>query len=155
VSYVANADAADPMTTGRRSTPTREPHSRSRDERGSVTVEAVVLFPLVLLLIFGAIQAGLYYYARSIAMAAAEQGLQSERTEQGTTGAGAGATQTFLSGASKGLLTGTAVIPTRTATTAAITVTGQVPSLIPGLTLTVSQTAAGAVERITTTGSAG
>jgi len=122
----------------------------SRDERGSVTVEAVILFPLALLLIFGAIQGGLYFYARSIATAAAEQGLQSARTEKGTAGAGGASAQQFLTASSKGLLTDTGVTPTRTATTAAVTVTGTTPSLIPGFTFTVSQTAAGAVERVTT-----
>lgn len=122
----------------------------SRDERGSVTVEAVILFPLALLLIFGTIQGGLYFYARSIAAAAAEQGLQSARTEQGTAAAGGASAQQFLTVSSKGLLTDTGVTPTRTATTAAVTVTGTAPSLIPGFTFTVSQTAAGAVERVTT-----
>lgn len=120
-------------------------------ERGSVTVESVILFPLALLLIFGAIQGGLYYYARSIATAAAEQGLQAARTEQGSAASGGASAQQFLTGGgSKGLLTDITVDPTRTATTAAVTVTGAVPSLIPGLTLTVSQIAAGAVERVTT-----
>ncbi len=135
-------------------TPDREPVGRLRTlasrERGSVTVEAVILFPLALLLIFGAIQGGLYYYARSIAMASAEQGLQTARTEKGTAAAGGASAQQFLTGASKGLLTATGVNPTRTANTASVTVTGQVPSLVPGLTLTVSQTASGSVERVTT-----
>jgi len=130
----------------------QQPARRGRDDRGSVTVESVILFPVVLLIIFGSIQAGLYYYGRSIASAAAEQGLQAARAEKGTAGDGATRAQDFLTTSSKGILTDTAVRPARDAVTATITVTGQTPSLVPGMTFTVSQSASGTVERITTRG---
>lgn len=127
---------------------------RGGGDRGSVTVESVIVFPVVLLLIFGAIQAGVYYYGRSIASAAAEQGLQAARAEKGSAGDGAARAQAFLATSSRGVLTNTAVRPSRDAATATITVTGQAPSLIPGMTFTVSQSATGAVERVTNRGGA-
>lgn len=126
---------------------------RSRDERGSATLQLVIVFPVMLLLIFGIIQGALYYHARAIALAAAEEGLRGARVENGTASAGAARAQQFLDRAGNGLITAVAISPTRTADTASVTVRGQSLSLAPGLPgLIVSQTAAGPVERLTSSG---
>ncbi len=128
-----------------------------RDDRGSSTVEAVILFPVFLLLIFAAVQAGVFFYGRSAALAAAQQGLQAARVENGTTDAATGAAQRFLrSGGSGGaLLDNVTISPNRSADTATVTVSGSVPSLIPGATFTVTQSASGTVERLTSPSTTG
>jgi Flp pilus assembly protein TadG len=129
---------------------------RLRNDRGSSVVEAVVILPLFLLLIFTLVQAGLFYYGRSAALAAAQQGLQAARVENGTTTAATLAAQTFLRSPRSGgsLLDNLTITPTRTAVTTTVTVSGTVPSLLPGTTFTVTQTATGTVERVTVPGTA-
>lgn len=128
--------------------------TRLRDERGSSTVEAVILFPVFLLLIFAAVQAGVFFYGRSAALAAAQQGLQAGRVENGTTSAATDAAQRFIHSRGSGgaLLNNVTITPSRTVDTTTVTVSGTVPSLIPGATFTVTQSASGTVERITTSG---
>jgi len=127
---------------------------RLREDRGSSVVEAVVIFPVFLLIIFALIQAGLFYYGRSAALAAAQQGLQAARVENGNTAAATLAAQNFLTSPRSGgaLLDNLTITPTRTAVTTTVTVSGTVPSLIPGTTFTVTQTATGTVERVTAPG---
>ena len=139
------------------STPSRSSRLRaracSRNERGSVSLQLAVLFPAVLLLIFGVIQGALYYYARSVALAAAQEGLRDARVENGTAGAGARRARGFLARADDGMLTTVSVSPSRTAVSASVTVTGRSLSLVPGMPgLRVAQTAAGPVERLTGSG---
>lgn len=128
--------------------------ARGRDERGSVSLELVVVFPVVILIIFGVIQGALYYHARSVALAAAQEGLRAARAETGTAPAGGQAAQQFLTAAGgSSVMTGATVTPTRTATDASVTVRGQALSVLPGIPgLPVTQTAAGPIERFTTGG---
>lgn len=125
---------------------------RLRSDRGASAVEAVILYPVVLLLIFATVQAGLFYYGRATALAAAQQGLQAARVETGSTTTGLGAAQEFLgeAGSGGGLLDNVTITPTRTAATTTVTVSATIPSLVPGATFAVSQTATGTVERVTT-----
>lgn len=137
--------------TGRRRRPARR--ACARDDRGSISLELVVVFPVVLLIIFGGIQAALYFYARNMALAAAQEGLRSARVENGTAGAGAASAHAFLRRAGSDILTGTSVAPARGPAEARVTVQGQALSLVPGVAgLPVSQTAAGPVERFTSPG---
>src|SRR3954453_16329072 len=67
----------------------RRPDERGRrhrrpDERGSATLEIAVLFPAVLLAIFGLIQGALYYHARDVALPAATDGLTAARARTGS-----------------------------------------------------------------------
>lgn len=141
----------------RRERGTRHHHlTRLRDDRGSVSVETVIVFPVVLLLIFGAVQAGLFYYGRTTALAAAQQGVQASRVENGSAAAGTAAARSFLAGPSS-LLDNVTVTPRRDAVSTSVTVAGTIPTLLPGFTFTVTQTATDTVERVTTrtTGGAG
>ena len=45
-----------------------------RDERGSVSIQMVVLMPVLFAIAFTGLQAGLYFYGRSAALAAATTG---------------------------------------------------------------------------------
>ena len=124
------------------------------DERGSATLEIVVLFPAVLLATFGLIQGALYFHARDVALAAAADGLTAARARTGSGEEGRRAASAFLRRAGgEDVLLGSSVDSVRTATTATVTVTGRIMSLLPGLPgWSVSQTASGPVERFTRAG---
>jgi len=123
-----------------------------RDDRGSVP-EIVILAPVVFFLIFGIIQGALYYQARTVANAAAEEGLRAARTTTGTSGAGQAAAADYLS-RNGATLTSPSVTASRTATTATITISGQSQNILPGLDFTVTVRSALPVERITHPGQA-
>ena len=110
------------------------------------------MFPVVLLMFFGAVQAALFFHARSVAMAAAQEGVAAARVEGGTAGDGAARAREFVADVGgDSVLGGLAVSPSRTAQTAAVTVSGRTVSVLPGVSgMVVSQTAAGPVERFTT-----
>lgn len=119
-------------------------------ERGSVSVEAVILFPLVLLLVFVAVQAGLWFHARSVALGAAQEGARVMAGEFSGTAAGLDAAAGFVAAAGGGdVLVGTGVTGARTAGTASVTVTGRPLSLLPGWSPLIEQSATMPVERIT------
>lgn len=103
----------------------------------------------MLLVIFGAVQAALHYYARNVAAGAASEGVTAGSVVTGTNGdaaAAAAATQ-FISAAGSGMLNGTSVSVSRTATAITVTVTGHAIRLLPGLGIpTISQTVSGPIE---------
>lgn len=121
-------------------------------DRGSVTLELVVVFPVVLLLIIGGIQGALYYHARSVALAAAQEGARAAAVEGATSGTGQAAAAAFIAATGgDDVLPGAQVDATRTPTTATVTVTGRALTVlaIPGVSLDVAQSAALPVERLT------
>jgi len=124
-------------------------------QRGSASLELVVIFPAVLALIFGAVQIALFFHARNVALAAAQAGARAAAAQHGTAAAGATSTWTFLDQAGgPEVLTNTQVTPTRSSTQATVTVTGKSLSVFPGIPgFTVHQTAHRPVERFTLDGS--
>lgn len=125
--------------------------TRIRDERGSVSLETVIVFPVVLLLIFGTVQGALYYHARNVALAAAQEGVVDARVENGTSEAGIQRAQSFLADAGgNGVLRNSSVGSTRSATEVTITVRGAAPSVLPGIGgIALTQSASGPLERVT------
>lgn len=124
---------------------------RRRDERGSFSLELAVIFPVVLLLIFTVIQAALYFHARTVALAAAQEGVRVARAENSSAGQGSGVSRSFVRDAGGAdVITGLGVSARRGAAQAEVTVTGRSLSVIPGVPgFRVSQTAEGPVERFT------
>lgn len=141
------------MQAIRQPVPSRRCRPRRADlgsERGSATLELAVVFPVFLLLLISAVQAGLYFYARAIALSAAQEGVQAARLQQHTVDDGVTAARSYAMHAGGGSLHAVVVDTTgSTATSVRITVTGTAPSLLPGIDLGVSQQAAGPVERFT------
>ncbi len=127
----------------------RPEHTRRIDERGSTTVEMVVALPVVLLVLFIAVQSGMWFYARSIALAAAETGARSSAALNSTTQVGVADAQGFVANIGGTTLTNVTVTGSRNATQATITVTGNTIQLVPWLVLPVSQTATLPLERYT------
>lgn len=126
------------------------PSRLRRDDRGSA-VEMAIIAPLLLLLVFGIVQAAIYYQARSVAVAAAETGLRAARVVNGSGAAGQAAAAGFLAN-SEPRLGSAAVSANRTATVASVQIRGTSPSIVPGLTFTVSVASELPVERLTRPG---
>lgn len=123
---------------------------RTRDERGSVAIQMVFVLPALFAVMFLGVQASLYYHARSVALAAAEEGAREAAGQTGSQDSGVAVASTFLQDAGGAdVMTNTNVTGTRSAVTATVTVTGTTLSVIPGWKGTVSQRASMPVERIT------
>ena len=116
-------------------------------DTGALTLSYVIVFPVVLFAIMLIVQAGLYYMARNLALAAARQGADVAREYNSTDGAGAAAALTLIREDGSGMLTGERATATRTATTVTLTVGGLAWSLLPGLPVTVSETVQEPIER--------
>ncbi|WP_028649049.1 TadE family protein [Nocardiopsis sp. CNT312] len=127
----------------------RRPRAAERD-RGSNTLETAILFPAVLLLVMAAIQAGLWYYGRSVALAAAQEGVSAGRAEGASLAQASQAASAFAADQGRGMLGQTSVSTAgSTAARVHVSVSGQIVSLVPGVPIAVSQEASGAVERWT------
>jgi hypothetical protein len=125
--------------------------ARLRGDRGALTLSYVIILPSFLLVIMIMAQGAVWFLARSTALAAARQGADAARVAQAPPGAGPGAAVAFAEHAAPGFLLGAqASAAGSNGRTVQITVTGRVPTLVPGLQLTVSQTAQAPVERFTT-----
>ncbi|MHB8449099.1 MAG: TadE/TadG family type IV pilus assembly protein [Mycobacteriales bacterium] len=129
----------------------RHTGSRDRHERGSFTLELAVLFPVFLLLVLLIVQAALYFFARSVALSAAEQGAATARLQGHHAADGVRAATAFVTDQGGGVLTGLAVSATgSTPTEVSIVVTGHPLAIVPGLGFTIRQVASAPRETYTT-----
>jgi Flp pilus assembly protein TadG len=122
---------------------------RAHPDAGEASISVVLLWPVVLLLVLVIIQASLVFFARSIALSAAEQGAQAARLEPASASSGQQAATTFLSSAASGLLVAPTAQASVTATSVRVQVNGQAASLVPGLQVPIHQESTQARERIT------
>jgi Flp pilus assembly protein TadG len=122
--------------------------ARSRGDRGSASLEMVIVVPAVILIMTVVLQGAMYLHARNVAMAAAEQGVRTARADGSSTSAGETATRRFLAQAGAGrLIDGVAVSASGTARQITITVSGRSAAVIPFLPpLNISQSATGTRE---------
>lgn len=121
----------------------------AQQDRGASSIEMVLALPIVLTVLFLAVQAGMWFYARSIALAAAQSGARTSailgsNLDQGLTDA-----RSFATDVGGTTLSGVTVTGARSATTTTVTVTGHTVRLVPFMDLTVTQTATLPVERYT------
>lgn len=120
-------------------------------ERGSASVELVILLPALFAVLFLGLQGALYYHARAVAIAAAQAGARAAAAENGHDTDGTRAAGDFITQAGgNNVLSGASETSTRTVTTATVTVTGTSLSVIPGWTPRITQTTTVPVERTTT-----
>lgn len=117
-----------------------------RDERGFETAETVLVLPMLLLLILGIIQGGLWYHGTNLVQAAAVNAYEAARLYNATTADGVNA-GTATADQAGGMLTDVDVTVTRNATEATATVTATTPGLLPGVNTTVTKTITGPIER--------
>ena len=131
---------AKPATSGR----------PQRDERGSVSIELVILLPALFAVMFLGMQAALFYHARTVAIAAAQEGAQAAGGENGKEADGVSAASSFVVEAGgDDVLTRSTATANRTATTVTVTVRGHSLSVIPGWNPLIVQSASVSVERLT------
>jgi Flp pilus assembly protein TadG len=124
--------------------------SRIRNERGSVSIELVILLPALFAVMFLGVQAALYYHARTVAIAAAEEGARASAAESGRESDGVTAASSFVATAGgDNVLQGATATSTRTQTAATVTVHGFSLSVIPGWHPAITQSATAPVERLT------
>ncbi len=137
--------AATPLP--RRAGPRR---GRPGSDRGSASVEFAITAVAVMAIVFAAIQAATYFWARSIALAAAQEGAQAQRAYNAAPGVGQTRAAAFAASTGDGL-SGTTVTVTSDAEHVQVTVTGHCLSVIPGFcnAFPVNATAHGTRERVT------
>ncbi|MFE3998025.1 TadE/TadG family type IV pilus assembly protein [Nocardioides sp. YIM B13467] len=123
----------------------------SRDERGAASIEMVILLPALFAVLFLGLQAALYFHARTIAIAAAQEGARAAAADQAGSQDGVIAARAYLADAGDSLESSRASAR-RTATTATVTVRGRALSVIPGWKPAITQHASAEVERLTAPG---
>jgi Flp pilus assembly protein TadG len=110
----------------------------------------VILLPALFAVLFLGMQAALFYHARTVAIAAAQEGARAAGAETGTPSNGVQAATDFVAEAGGAdVLPGASASVERTAATVTVTVTGHSLSVIPGWTPRVVQSASLPIERLT------
>ncbi len=123
---------------------------RRGEDAGSATVQIVVLMPALFLMMFTGMQAALIYHARTVAIAAAQEGARAAAAQYSSAEAGDLAAEQFIASAGgTDVLRGLTVTATRDATTVSVVVTGTTMSVVPGWVPQIAQSASAPVERVT------
>src|SRR5665647_230915 len=127
---------------------------RPQGDDGSMSVEIAILFPALLLIVTAIVQYGLWFHARSVALAAAQEGVTAATTYRATPGSGADRARTFLDAHSADTLTDIEIAQTTPAPgQVTVQVTGRAISVLPGVAgPVVSQSAEAPIEQFTVAG---
>jgi Flp pilus assembly protein TadG len=139
---------------GRACRPWRPGSARDRDA-GALILTYVIIVPVFMLMIMLIIQGALWYLAREAALAAARQGADAARIPGAGPGAGTTAARKFAVNSASGYLLHPQAFQAGplatgvggTSTTIQITVTGRVPTFVPGLVIDVSQSVQAPAEK--------
>lgn len=140
-------EGSDVRTRGRMHARWQAVRARARTDRGAGSVELAVLAVVVLMLVFTAIQVGLYYHARKVAQSAARHGVEAGRQIGAGPGDGVTQAEAFLTRFGNSVRSPQVSAAGTNAERIRITVTGHVATLVPGLQLRVSQYADAPAER--------
>jgi hypothetical protein len=140
--------------------PIRRRYSKRRSawsrETGALTLSYVLIVPVFLVGIMTIVQASVWYLAKETVLAAARHGADVARTAQPPPGDGAQAAVAFVTSSANGWVKDvTANTGGSSATMIRITVSGHVPSFVPGLVINVSEVVTAPVERFVAIGAAG
>lgn len=120
---------------------------RLRDETGSVGLQVVLLFPVLLLAIMAVVQVALVAHADHVAEAAAEEGARAARLS-GDAEAGRVRAEAFLERAGRDIVRDAVVTAHKTENRVFVEVRGRAFGLLPGAPSRVGATSAGPVERL-------
>jgi hypothetical protein len=112
-------------------------------------VELAILWPVVVLAVFGAVQIATYFTARTVALSAAQVAVATERRYDAVPGSGQDRAERFLAEAGDWLVRAEVSDPVRTDAEVFVTVRGEALSVVPGVRWEIEQTARGTVERFT------
>ncbi|WP_439382135.1 TadE/TadG family type IV pilus assembly protein [Amycolatopsis lexingtonensis] len=107
----------------------------------------MIATPLLLLALLAIIQFALWSHATHVAQAASVEGVAAARAQDGTAPAGHAAARRLLDDLAHGPLRSSRVQVARTATSASVSVDGEVVAVLPGVHLHVHAESAGEVER--------
>lgn len=107
----------------------------------------VILAPVLMLVCMLIVQTGLYWHAKSVAEASAQEGAAAGRRFDGTEGAARAEALKYLEALGPKMLTGRSVEVNRGPQQVEVTVRGDVISLVPGMSWSVEESASGPVER--------
>lgn len=130
--------------------PSVECAHRLRGDRGALMLSYVAVLPFLFVVIMVLIQASFWFLARNAALAAARQGADAARALNASRADGPITALAFARRAGEGYLEDPqATAVGSTAKTVSITVSGHVPSLVPGLVVSVSETAQAPIEEFT------
>jgi hypothetical protein len=119
----------------------------TRGQRGTVTLEALVVYPLVLLIAWIGMQLALVHLANRVALAAAEEGATAARSRAGTLTAARQRAHRYLDVLGPGLLADPTIRIQRTADTVTAEVHGNAQRIVPGFPIGVAQTVQSPTER--------
>ena len=123
----------------------------ARRDDGALVLTYVIIVPVFMLVIMVIIQGALWYLAREAALAAARQGVDAARLPGAEPGAGTQAALAFARNDASGYLLGPSAAAAAGAGNATptiqITVTGHVPTFVPGLVINISQAVQAPVEK--------
>jgi hypothetical protein len=109
-------------------------------ERGTVTLEALLVYPLVLLIAWIGMQLALVHLANRIALASAEEAASTARTRTGTIVAAQQRAHRYLDVLGSGLLVDPTIRIARTADTVTVQVDGNAERIVPGFPVRITQT---------------
>jgi Flp pilus assembly protein TadG len=119
---------------------------RCRGDSGSASTELVILMPLLLLLVLVSVHVALWFHARHLVNAAAQEGARAARAAGATDADGYDRAQQILGDLGSNSVTSPAITVTRSGGAVSVSVTGQAPPVIPGLATTVSATSTSPIE---------
>ena len=111
-------------------------------------MQLVLLMPLLMLLLWGVMQAALFHYGRTAAISAAHTGATAGAVQHGTT-AGCRAAAADLLERVGDAIGQVSIQCHRTPTQATATISGTVLSVVPGWTARITHTASAQIERVT------
>lgn len=118
---------------------------RSRDDRGALSIEFLLIISALMLVFLLTLQYAVKAHATRVAQAAAEEALFAASTYDGSAAAGESAGTSYLAGL--GNLSATSVAVSRTATTTSVTVTGRAEQLVPFLPVRITVRIEGPTEQ--------
>jgi len=113
--------------------------TRTQRDRGDATAQLVIITPILVLLIFMGVQAAIYFHAANVAAAAASQGAAAASPRAATAGDGAAAAQQLIADLG-GNPAGPPVVSEADGFVS-VTVSIDVPSIVPFFPESVSRTA--------------
>ncbi len=119
---------------------------RCRGDSGSASTELVIVMPLLLLLVLASVHVGLWFHARHLVNAAAQEGARAARASGATDSDGYGRAQQMLGDLGSNSVTSPAIVVTRSSGSVTVSVTGQAPPVIPWLAMSVSASSTSPIE---------
>jgi len=116
------------------------------DERGSATVEAVLVIPVLMLLLLLAVQFALWSHASQVVHTAASEGDASARSYGGGSQLGEARARDVLRASQSNVIGPTVQVTVLPGDEVKVTVTARAVSILPGIQLPVSATEAGSIQ---------